>query len=265
MVIDAHMHVFPDALAGKALPRMAEVAKVPYHTDGTLRDTQEKMTQWGIDKGLFLHIATRPGQHKVNDFAASIQNRHILCFGSVHPKDPDALAEMERIQALGLHGVKFHFDYQDVRMDDAAVKPLMDLAAQLGLPVTVHAGWDPYSPDHVHAPVKAIAATAKEFPRLKLIAAHMGGMMRWDEALEVLAGRENVWLDTAMAAVYCPPEKFRALLQKHGCERVLFGSDCPWDTATHELEYLRAAGLTVRQLEGITAGNISALLGLPGQ
>ncbi|MDD4796921.1 MAG: TatD family hydrolase [Eubacteriales bacterium] len=263
MIFDAHMHVFPDALAGKALPRMQAHAQIPYHTDGTLADTLQKMEQWGVERGLFLHIATRPGQQRnVNDFAASIQSDRVYCFGSVHPDDADALPEMERVKALGLHGLKFHFDYQHTMMDDAKMLPLFDLAQQLGLPITVHAGLDPYSPTLIHAPTAVIAKIAGQFPRLSIIAAHMGAMQRYEDALTYLVGLDNVYLDTSMSAVYCPPELFARILAAKGADRVLFGSDCPWDTAPRDLAFLQQAGLGAADLDRVTGGNLCALLGL---
>lgn len=263
MIFDSHMHVFPDALAGKALPAMAAHAQIPYHTDGTLADTLQKMDQWSTDRGLFLHIATRPGQQrKVNDFAASIQSDRIYCFGSVHPDDSNALPEMERVKALGLYGFKFHFDYQHTMMDDPKMLPIFDLAAQLEMPIAVHAGFDPYSPQLIHAPTATIAKIARQFPRLTIIAAHMGAMQHYEETLEHLIGLKNVYLDTSMSAIYCPKELFAAIIAAKGADHVLFGSDCPWDTTARELAFLQEARLRTDELDQITSGNLCALLGL---
>ena len=35
LIFDMHTHCFPDALAPKALPRLAEISRCAYHGDGT--------------------------------------------------------------------------------------------------------------------------------------------------------------------------------------------------------------------------------------
>ena len=86
MLIDSHIHVFPDALAPKVIPKLAAISGYDNQTDGTLSSTLEKMREWGVDKGVFLSIATKPSQQKsINDFCASIASDTVIPFGSVHP------------------------------------------------------------------------------------------------------------------------------------------------------------------------------------
>lgn len=258
---DAHMHCFPAKLAGRALENMSKTANTPYHTDGTIENTQMLMQKWSVDKGLFLHIATRPGQmQNVNNFAASLQNEHIFCFGSVHPLDENVDHELERIKALGLHGVKLHFDYQKLMIDDSVMDKIYPRLIELDLPLTIHAGWDPYSPEQVHAPVASIAKIADRYPDLKLICAHLGGMKRYEEVLELLAGRPNLYFDTAMCAKYCPMELFQAITAKHPISQILFGSDCPWDTCENEIAYIKKSGLSMMDQEQVFYDNLARLL-----
>ena len=100
MLIDSHIHIFPDPLAPKVIPKLAAVSGYDNQTDGTLSSTLEKMREWGVDKGVFLNIATKPSQQKsINDFCASIASDTVIPFGSVHPDAPDWEAELERILA----------------------------------------------------------------------------------------------------------------------------------------------------------------------
>ena len=39
MLIDAHIHVFPDALAPKVIPKLAAISGYDNQTDATLSDT----------------------------------------------------------------------------------------------------------------------------------------------------------------------------------------------------------------------------------
>ena len=156
MLIDSHIHVFPDALAPKVIPKLAAISGYDNQTDGTLASTLEKMREWGVDKGVFFSIATKPSQQKsINDFCASIASDTVIPFGSVHPDAPDWEPELERIAALGLRGIKLHPDYQDFDMDEPRVLPIFQKARDLGLCVAVHAGFDPLSPEHIHCRPRA--------------------------------------------------------------------------------------------------------------
>lgn len=186
MKIDFHVHLFPDALAVKTIEKLARIAgdehgDAPHYTDGTLRGTLEKMDVWGVDRAVTQHIATSVhAMHKVNDFAASVRSERLYAFGSVHPDAPDALEELERIRALGLDGVKLHPDYQNFFVDEERMASIYEKMAQLHLPVLFHAGWDPLSPELLHAEPEHLAHVAEGFPELTIIAAHLGGMRRYD-------------------------------------------------------------------------------------
>ena len=263
MIFDAHIHIFPDRLAGKALENLSGICQSPYFANGTLSGTLDALKNWGIDGGICMHIATKPKQQtSVNNFAAEIQKGNLFCFGSVHPDAPDALEELQRIKELGLKGVKLHPDYQDFFVNDPKLFPIYDAASSLELPITFHTGWDPYSPDVVHAPPEEMAKVADEFPRLTIIAAHLGGLKRWDETEQYLAGKENVYFDTAMCSRYGTPEQTLRLIRKHGSSRVLFGSDCPWSKSSEERNFLESLPLTSGELEAILYRNVAELLQL---
>ena len=262
MIFDMHTHAFPDAIAAKALPKLANICGCPYHTDGTLTGTQQKMKEWGVDAFALMHIATTPTQHtSVNNWAASIQNeKDIFCFGSVHPNAENPVAEIQRIHSLGLKGIKFHPDYQDFMVDDPQLFPLYEEAAALHLPVTFHTGRDPLSPDLIHAPAEKMAKIADLFPSLTIIAAHMGGMDTPDEAEAFLLGKRNVYLDTAFASHFLSPVQCERMMRRHGLERILFASDSPWSRSCDELRFLEQCHLTDRELELICWDNAYQLL-----
>ena len=43
MLIDAHIHMFSEKIAQKALTNLSNICKSPYFTNGTLTDTKEKL------------------------------------------------------------------------------------------------------------------------------------------------------------------------------------------------------------------------------
>jgi predicted TIM-barrel fold metal-dependent hydrolase len=262
MLIDIHTHMFPDKLAPKALSSLSKTCKSPYYTDGTVKGTVSSLKEWGVTANVVMNIATKPSQQTtVNNWAASIQDDHLFCFGSVHPDAENAIEELARIKALGLYGVKFHPDYQDFFIDEERMFPIYDAISSLELPVLFHAGADPLSPNLVHAPSKSVAKIADMFPKMKIIAAHLGGMNRYDEAEEYLAGK-NIYIDTAMASRTCSPEQFARIINKHGADHVLFASDCPWSRSIDEFDFLQGVKMSDDDREKICYRNAMRLLNI---
>lgn len=262
-VFDMHTHCFPDKLAVKALPTLAGICKNPYYGDGTYRDLCEKTTAAGCTGAMLLHIATKPTQMTaVNNFAAECQKGNFYSFGSVFPTAENAVEELHRIKTLGLKGVKLHPDYQGFFVDDPAVFPVYAAAAELGLPVVFHTGFDPYSPDIIHCHPKALAAAADRFPHLTIIAAHMGGMRMDSEVEKYLVGKPNVYFDTAFTTYSMNAARCAALIRMHGADKVFFATDFPWSTIDTELALLRECGLTEAELEMICAKNAERVFGI---
>lgn len=263
LLFDMHTHCFPDALAPKALPRLAEISACPYHGDGTYGDLCAKAAAAGCTGFMILHIATKAKQmNSVNNFAAACQKGNVYCFGSVFPTAENAVDELHRIRALGLMGVKFHPDYQEFFVNDPAVFPVYEAAAALGLPVVFHAGRDPYSPDVVHCTPKMLAEIADRFPSLQIIGAHMGGMEMDADVERYVVGRPNIWLDTAFATRSLTPARCGELIRKHGVDKVFFATDFPWSTVETELNFLMQAGLTAEELEKIRHENAERFFGI---
>ena len=263
MRIDFHTHCFPDALAVKAVSRLSHVSGglVP-HTDGTVAGLRRSMVEEGVNASVVLHIATNPTQQKkVNDFAASIHNGvDIFSFGSVHPDAPDALDELERIKALGLPGVKLHPDYQGFAVDDPKMKPIYRKISDLGLITVFHAGVDYGFPPPYGCMPQALARALDWFST-PVVAAHWGGIQCGEEVLRHLCGRD-VYFDTSFGYGMMPKYYAAKILEQHGTDRLLFGTDSPWHTATMEWRLLDSLGLSDTDREKIACGNAKRLLGL---
>lgn len=259
-LFDMHTHCFPDALAPKALPHLAEISKTPYFGSGTYDDLCEKSVKAGYTGFMILHIATKPEQmENVNRFAAACQKDRALCFGSVYPTVPEAVEALYCIHSLNLCGVKLHPDYQNFFVNDPRVFPVYETAAKLKLPITFHAGRDPYSPDIVHCTPEMLAEVSTRFPDLTIIAAHMGGMEMDADVEKHLVGRKNVYFDTAFATRALPAERCKQLIHRHGVEKILFATDFPWSTAETECAFLESLALLPDELSRIYYKNADQL------
>lgn len=261
---DFHTHAFTDLLAERALSGLAETSGIAPATDGTLDGLRRKMAENGIDRAMILPIATKPAQQTtINNWAAEIMGGGIYCCGTVHPDAEDAIEEVERIKELGLYGVKFHSEYQFFCPDEERMFPIYEKIAELGLIAVFHGGWDPYSGDVIRATPKSFAAVAETFPRLRIVAAHLGGMNLWEDVERYTAGRfDNLWFDVGVISRYISDEQLLRIIRMQGADRVLFGSDCPWDEPANEIAMIDRLELTEAEREKIFYGNAEKLLGI---
>ena len=132
MIVDFHTHAFNDALAEKAIGKLAKVSGMPPQSDGTVSDLQKKMREQGVDTAVVLNIATTAhSMHKVNDFAAQINAfPGIVAFGSLHPDAEDWREEIARVKEMGLKGIKLHPHYQGFFVDEERMFPLYEALAE---------------------------------------------------------------------------------------------------------------------------------------
>lgn len=260
MIIDTHIHVFPDALAPRVRKQLESTAGIKAHTDLTEAQTRMYLRTKGIDLGVVMPIATKPHQQStINGWAAGLMHDGLISFGTVHPFADDVLEELERIRSLGLYGVKLHPDYQLFEVNDRTVYPVYEKAAALGLPVLFHAGFDPVSPEHTRCTPEALAQVVRDIPQLTVIGAHLGGNNMYKDVLMSLAG-EALYLDISMAPLYAAYGEFTEILRRHDPGRILFASDCPWSDPQEEINWVDRLPFPAEMKESIFWKNAADLL-----
>ena len=263
MLIDFHTHAFPERIAARAVGSLAEGSggMVP-QTERTLASLKEQMDKDGVDISVVLSIATNPKQQaNVNSFAMEIDREdRFVAFGSVHPDAPDALAELERIKDAGLKGVKFHPEYQHFYANEERMKPLYRKISELGLITLFHAGQDigfgpPYHclPEHLLGALRWLEAP--------VVAAHWGGYGCAADVISMLCG-ENLYFDLSFGYGCIPKPFAQRILDRHGPEKLLFGSDMPWHRPAWERRLIDSLDLSEEDREKIFFRNAKGLLRL---
>jgi len=262
-IFDFHTHIFPDELAPVALGKLAYSASIKPHSDGTLNGTKQVMIDSGICGFNTLHIATNPKQQSnVNAFAIGVNDGKIAtAFGSVHPSSDTALDELMRLKKAGVKGIKLHPDYQDFFLADKKLYSIYDFCKQENLIVLFHAGHDPAFMGELKSGINAIKTIAKDFKGLKFIAAHFGGLLIPHEVKDELAGKVDIYLDTSCSVGFVPQELAAQIILKHGADKILFGSDCPWGSPKAHFEFIDNLPLKDKEKELIFIGNAERLLG----
>lgn len=266
MIIDAHAHTFPDKIAEKALHRLQVISGITPATNGTVSGTISYMKSLNIDKFINLNISTSPSQQtSINNTAAenNIIYTDMISTGSVHPDNPDAINELSRIKSLNIKAIKLHPDYQEFFINEEKLYPIYEACSNLNLPIIFHAGWDCYSPDLVHATPEASLEIAKNFPKLKMVLAHFGGLKMWQDVRDYLAGVENVYFDTAMAATYMDNSDIAMqIINKHPIENIFMGSDCPWESPDKSVEFIQSLPISDDKKEKILGANAASFFNI---
>ena len=262
MIIDIHAHVFPDYLAPSAMITLS--ADVPYIpvSDGTVSGLISNMDAWGIDISVIQPVVYKQSQmRKINEWTASIASNRLVCFGGIYPHSNDYKSDIDFVAGLGLKGLKFHAEYQDFLVDDERMLRVYDYALSRGLVLLHHGGFDPAFPPPFRSSAKRFARIAEAMRGGVIIVAHLGGHDEWDDVEEHLAGTD-IYLDTSMGFEYFPHDRFLRITEKHGADKIIFGSDAPWSNAGTEIEHLRSQPLSDEAVSAILGGNAARVLGL---
>ena len=260
MLIDFHTHAFPEKIAPRAMSNLSHAAGgLRPQTEGTVSSLKAEMAK---DMAVVLSIATNPQQQsKVNDFAIEVNGQEsLIAFGSIHPDAADALEELERIADAGLKGVKLHPEYQGFYADDEKMKPIYKKISELGLITLFHAGTDIGFPPPYHATPEHLLQALKWFDS-PVVAAHWGGAGCGPEVLDKLCGMD-LYFDLSFGYGVISKPVAQGIVEKHGCDRLLFGSDMPWHRPEWELRLINSLDIDETDRQKIFNRNAAKLLGL---
>jgi predicted TIM-barrel fold metal-dependent hydrolase len=261
---DVHTHAFPDAVALKALDRLVKMAvweKVAPSHDGTLAGLVRSMDRAGIERAVVCSVATRPEQvPNISRWSVEIASARVTPFASIHPDYAEPEREIRRLSEAGVCGLKFHPEYMGCAADDPRTVRIARAAAQAGLAMTLHAGYDfAFEKEDLASPER-VRRLHETVPDLRMLACHMGGWRRWEDALEHLAGRP-IYLETSMTLGRCEPALVERLLEKHPAEYLLFGTDAPWADQVREVEKFLSLGISEEAKRRAAWENALAFLG----
>jgi len=247
------------------------------------------MHHYWADPDLALGLA-RTTNEAVAAHCAEAPDR-LYGLGTIPLQHPDlAVALLDRaVTEHGLYGVSVSTTVDGRELADPVHDPVWHKAEELGAVVFVHP-WGcslgarlatHYLGNTVGQPVETAVALSRliftgvldRFPRLKLVAAHGGGYLptyigRSDHAWRVRrdargcaeppsAYLRRMWFD---ALVYTP-RALRHLVEEVGADRVVLGTDHPFDMGVDDpVDRLDAAGLSPTDQAAVAGGNALDLL-----
>ena len=248
-LIDIHTHIYPGAIADKAAQSIRDFYCLEGEgMDGTADILLKQGRKAGITKYLILPVAVKPEQvSSINQYIyhqTQVQDC-FLGFGTAHAAQADITAEADRIEAMGLRGIKIHPDCQRFDIDDARLFPLYE-AVQGRLPMMIHMGDVKY--DHSH-PAR-LRRVLQMFPRLQVCAAHFGGHTMYETARENLSDTSCI-MDISSTLMFMEKGQAERYINHYGAERLAFGTDYPvWDPV-REVQRFLSLDITQEQKEQI--------------
>ncbi|OPY51653.1 MAG: Amidohydrolase [Methanosaeta sp. PtaU1.Bin112] len=265
MTFDFHTHIYPQWVAAKILPAAKRKLNVEVPGTGSPEDLCGMMQAGGIKGSVLLPLAKgRDDVSSLNDWVVSIskENRELTAFGAVHPFMENLEAELDRLAAWGTRGVKMMPLLQEVYPDDPRCGRLFEALIERKMILVSHAGRDPLDRPEIFGTPDRFARTIECYPELQMVLAHLGGLRMWEDVRRyLLSAGKNIYFDTAYVSFYMNEEEMKELILDIGPDRVLFGSDYPWEEPGRAAEIIRSLDLGEADEMAVLSKNASKLLG----
>ncbi|URM94175.1 amidohydrolase family protein [Actinomadura madurae] len=243
--VDVHVHVETDAHGHLSLPDEYFEASAKYFGGGHRTPDVHEIASYYRERRMAAAVFTVDIENATghpalsNEEIADAAAEHpdvLIPFASIDPAKGRAGARTLRrlIEERGVRGIKFHPSLQGFAPDDRSAYPLLEVAAEHGVPALFHTGQTGIGAGMpggggirlgLSNPM-LLDDVAVDLPDLTIIMAHPS--FPWqDEALAVATHKPNVYIDlSGWSPKYFPPQLVRyanSLLQ----DKVLFGSDFP--------------------------------------
>lgn len=232
MVFDAHMHVGDFGIFGVSLDR-----------DG--------LEQLMRDNDVTAGIVFSPDNEATLDVVESIPGAY--GFYWANPNHRGHVDEARRfLDHARFLGVKLHPLLDGYYPNDPVVYPLMELLAELDLPVLVHTGHPIFTLPW------SVEELAVAFPGVKVIMGHMGhgNGIYINAAIDAAVRTPNVYLETSGMPMHT---KIREAVERAGAHKVLYGSDVPFHHPQVEMLKVRLSGLPADLVERVLDSNARAM------
>ena len=251
MIIDADCHISSHKFDGLAI---------------TADELVAQMGLVGVDKAL---VWLKPPYNKdiAPENKAMYEATHrypdrLLGFGWANPRlgKENTLSTIKQcFEEYGLYGIKFNGAQDEYVIDDAAILPFIETAAQYAWPIAFHIGADFYENTHPYR----LGRIAGRFPETQFLMVHMGGarLPPLDRAaVETAMEHPNITLIGSSIPSWAVLRAVNTL----GADRVCFGSDMPFHFMHVELAKYQALLRDVDEAAQaqIMGGNIARLLNL---
>ena len=284
MIIDAHVHLFTPKIIANVSAKSEMVAKLHLQTNEATQRIgtaalETALSRAGIHAALMLPTAGADGVSEVNrDAMATAKDCYFLnTAGTLHPECKDLQAELAALHAGGIRAIKLCSFSQGFMLNASATIAMFAqieafnrnhidhffVVLDTFYKAAAYFGTDPrYTTDPA-----GMSRLVRTFPGITFVGAHMGGLTApFEDIIHCLPAADNLYLDTSNAGHTLNEAEFIRLLQVHGPDRILFGTDWPWFDPGEEILLIEGlldrAGYTVKDKAKVLGGNIAELMAI---
>lgn len=224
----------------------------------TLEQLEQVMDKYGLAGVLVFSSTNEQHQTTLRILRRSRKNDKIYVLLRAPPKNyknPHYIAQMERqLQKERVVGVKINPSTERYKITDDQYSDVLNLLNDYEGVLLVHcgrwvemSGWD------------KVVKVAKEYRKIKVVMAHMGGThpnLSYP-AIEAAKELKNIYMDMSQTR---QPSVLRRGIQTLGSSRILFGSDMPWGSYLQNLVALLELDLSESDLNRILRENFLDLV-----
>ena len=258
MIVDAHVHLFPPAVAADRaayVPRdrwFQQLYEPARARIASATDLLRDMDQAGVDRSVVAAFPWRDQalceEHNAY-FRELAGEERLILLCTVQPGDRRAaLDELKRCLDAGFAGLgEMNVDAQGVELaDEDCWGPLVETLVVAGATLMLHSS-EPvghlYSGKGQNTPDK-VYRFALAHPDLKIVAAHWGGGLPFYYLMpEMAPSLPNLYFDSAATELLYDSRVYTAALDAAGADRSMFGSDFPLLPQERALSHARQAGV----------------------
>ena len=284
MIIDCHAHIFSSRIITGVSAKSAMVEKLKLHTafaEGrtTSSALEDDCRSSGIDACLILPTAGAANVRNVN--TAFIQlaagSDFLFTAGTLHPFYGDNKNELLRLREHGVRAIKLCSFSQGFALSTPETFDLFNIIESVNsltnggtfvILDTFSLAHDYFgTPDRNTTTPLLLGDIVRKYQGIDFVAAHMGGLAAPpEETFKHLVPSKNLYLDTSNAAHTLSEKDFLRLLEIHGPDHIIFGTDWPWFDHKEELNILvrllDLAGYNREEKDRVFYRNIAGLLGI---
>jgi predicted TIM-barrel fold metal-dependent hydrolase len=284
MIIDSHAHIYSPRIIAGVSARSEMVEKLNLHASFAAERTDVSSLRndcrtSGIETCLILPSADAANVGRINTafIELAAESGFLFTAGTLHPFFGDNTNELSRLKEHGVKAIKLCSFSQGFSLSEPETSDLFKIieSANNSNNVRVFVVLDTFylaheffgtQKRHTTTP-RLLGDMVGRYPGIDFVAAHMGGLAAPpDEIFRHLAPSDNLYLDTSNAAHTLSENDFLRLLELHGPEHIIFGTDWPWFDHRKETDIigrlLDVAGYGREEKEKVFYGNIAGLLGI---
>ena len=221
-------------------------------------DVIARMDRMGVDRCVaFPSAAPQTDYSKANELIAEQVKKYttrVIGFGRVNPNFgvTHCVEQINKFAEMGLKGLKLHAVFDFHIPNGEYMHPIYRAVKEHNLTILCHAGLSSFCSPAI------VAAVAMDFPDIPVIMPHFG-YEHWIDCIALAKRVDNLFLDTA--GCFAELDLMKRAVADIGVEKIIFGSDDPYEPAERELEKIvKYSGLTIDQLKLVLSGNIKRIL-----